>query len=155
MTTALSASLPTDPKTGLTLPLTRSLALPELAKHRAMIGIELEVLAKKFDRYGWERDRNSPAHDRIVTDWMDALQDYPLGEVRAACRACVIDDPKRMPNEGAVLAQIMDARRRHVAAIPKPNEVRPNVQPMTAARRANADEILAAAGFALRRGMPS
>jgi len=154
MTTALSASLPTDPKTGLTLPLTRSLASPDLAKHRAMIGIELEVLAKKFDRFGWERDRNSPSHDRIVSDWMDALQDYPLAEVRAACRACVVDDPKRMPNEGAVLGRIMDARRLHVAALPRPAEpprFSANAVPVQD-RRAAAARIFAETGFAKRIG---
>jgi hypothetical protein len=52
-----SRNLPMDPRTGLTLPLSRSLASQDLAKHRAMIAVELEVMAKKFDRFGWERDR--------------------------------------------------------------------------------------------------
>ena len=81
-----------------------------------MLGVELEVLAKKFDRFGWERDRNSPAHDRLLIDWMDALQDYPLDEIRAACRAAILANPNRMPNEGHVVAMIRDARRARVAA---------------------------------------
>jgi hypothetical protein len=82
-----------------------------------MVAVELEVLAKKFDRFGWERDRNTPAHDRLMVDWMDALQDYPLAEIRAACRAAILANPNRMPNEGHVVAMILDARRAHVAAL--------------------------------------
>lgn len=151
MTTALSASLPTDAKTGLTLPLSGSLDSQALAKHRAMIGIELEVLAKKFDRFGWERDAGTPVHDRMITDWMDALQDYPLDEVQAACRACVRDDPRRMPNEGAVLAQIMAARARLVAALPKPVEPARVLGPVSD-RRAAAARIIAEVGLSLTGG---
>ena len=101
--------LPKAPN-GLTLPLSRSLGLQDLAQHRAMVALELEVLAKKMDRFGWERDRNSPAHDRIITDWMDALQDYPLDEIRAACREAVKARPNSVPNEGHIVAEIMKAR---------------------------------------------
>lgn len=85
-----------------------------------MVAVELEVLAKKFDRFGWDRDMGSAAHDRMIIDWMDALQDYPLDEVRAACRAAVIESPNRMPNEGHVLAKILNARRLAVQALPRP-----------------------------------
>lgn len=137
-----------DGRTGLTLPLSRILASPDLAKHRAVIGVELEVLAKKFDRFGWERDRGSMAHDRMLTDWMDALQDYPLDEVRAACAAAVIDNPNRMPNEGHVRAAILNARKRHVSALPKPAELDAERVPVD---RARAAAIMAEAGFAPKR----
>jgi hypothetical protein len=84
--------------------------------------MELEVLAKKFDRFGWDRDRGSMAQDRIVLDWMDALQDFPLIEVRNACRAAVLSNPNKMPNEGHVKAQILAARRVAIAGQPKPVE---------------------------------
>jgi hypothetical protein len=113
-----------------------------------MVALELEVLAKKLDRFGWERDRNSPAHDRIVTDWMDALQDFPLAEVKAACVEAVLDNPNKMPNEGHVRAQIMAARARAVAALPKPTEMD---QPRPRVDKARAAAILAEAGFAPRR----
>jgi hypothetical protein len=111
---------------GLTLPLSKSLASPDLAKHRAMVAVELEVLAKKMDRFGWERDRNSPAHDRLLIDWMDALQDYPLDEIRAACREAVKDRPNAMPNEGHILAKILEARATMVRRLPKPPEPEPD-----------------------------
>ena len=131
-------SLPTDAATGLILPLSKSLGSRDLAQHRAVVAVELEVLAKKLDRFGWERDRNSPAHDRTLLDWMDALQDFPIDEIRAACRAAVIDNPNKMPNEGHVVAQIMAARAKAVAArkraAPPMEEPRPQPTPEERAR---------------------
>lgn len=96
-----------------------------------MVALELEVLAKKLDRFGWERDRGSAAHDRIVMDWMDALQDYPLDEVRAACKAAVLESPSKMPNEGHVISQIMAARKRYLALNPPSRAPEPEKKRMT------------------------
>lgn len=84
-----------------------------------MVAVELEVLAKKFDRFGWDRDRGSMAHDRTITDWMDALHDYPLDEIQAACRAAVINRPNSMPNEGHIIAAIMVNRESHITSLSK------------------------------------
>jgi hypothetical protein len=113
-----------------------------------MVALELEVMAKKLDRFGWERDRNTAAHDRIVTDWIEALQDYPLAEVKSACRAAILANPNRVPNEGHIVAQIVAARREHVARLPRRPEPEPDrqrVRPEEAAR------IAAAYGYAPRR----
>jgi hypothetical protein len=163
--TAVAATPPKDERTGLTLPLSRSLASQDLAKHRALVALEMEVIAKKHDRFGWERDRGSAAHDRILLDWMDALQDFPIEEVRAACRQAVIDNPSKTPNEGHVRAQIMAERARVVARNRRPSAVEPpqnwtreeseayqarvaldNINPE---RKAAADAILKSAGFNL------
>tara|TARA_R100000951_G_scaffold30805_1_gene26479 strand:- start:1900 stop:2271 length:372 start_codon:yes stop_codon:yes gene_type:complete len=115
-----------------------------------MVGFELEVLAKQVDRFGWDRDRGSAAHDRVLIDWMDALQDYPLGEVRAACKAAVLANPNKMPNYGHVKAQIIKARQLVVAAQPKRvSQAEP--ERATPEQRANADEIIKAAGISLTR----
>lgn len=149
MGTQLAArDMPRDEKTGLTLPLRTFLGSQDLAKHRAMVAVELEVLAKKYDRFGWDRDKGSAAHDRIITDWMDALQDYPLSEVRAACAAAVIASPNKMPNEGHIRAEILKARHRYVQSLPKPEE---NVGPVQRVTRERAAEILAEAGFAPKK----
>ena len=95
---------------GLTPLLSTLLGSQDLAKHRAVVAFELEVLAKKFDRFGWERDRGTPTQDRLITDWMDALQDYPIDEIRAACKTAVMENPKHQPNEGHIKAQIIKAR---------------------------------------------
>lgn len=143
MEIAIQSNYPKAPN-GLTLPLSKSLGSQELAQHRAMVAVELEVLAKKLDRFGWERDRNSPAHDRLVVDWMDALQDYPLDEIRAACRAAVMDRPNSMPNEGHIIAKIMDARAAFVRTARKPEPAEPPREKISADRAA---EILAEVGF--------
>lgn len=148
MTTEIAQRhLPTDPKTGLILPLRTSLGSQELAKHRAVVAVELEVMAKKMDRFGWDRDRGSMAHDRIITDWMDALQDFPLDEIRAACRKWVEDNPRKMPNEGDIRAKVMAARAKVVAFLPKPDDA-PPVERVTPEA---ASAILAEAGFAPKR----
>ena len=142
MTTAIATrQFPTDERTGLTLPLRTLLDSQDLAKHRAMVALELEVMAKKMDRFGWDRDRGSAAHDRIIMDWMDALQDFPLGEIREACRAWVMDKPRSMPNEGDIRARVLLARKRRMRIAPEPEKERPRVSPEAAA------EILARANF--------
>lgn len=113
-----------------------------------MVAVELEVLAKKYDRFGWDRDKGSAAHDRIITDWMDALQDYPLDEVRKACAASVIESPNRMPNEGHIKAQIMKARQKHIQALPKPAEFVEHIDRPTAERAA---QIIREVGFVMKR----
>lgn len=145
MTTELATrDLPKDEKTGLTLPLSASLTSQELAQHHAMVALELEVLAKKYDRFGWERDRGSVAHDRMITDWMDAFQDYPLDEVRSACAAAVLENPNNMPNEGHIRAEIANVRKHHVQRLPKPTECE---RPSKRVTPEKAAEIIAAAGY--------
>ncbi len=125
----------------------------ELKEHRAMIGIEIEVLAKKFDRFGWDRDRGSHFHNRLISDWMKALQDYPLVEVQAAIAQAVSSIPSKMPHEGHILKIILAERQRMIAAIPKP--VEPSYRSKaTAEERARGDEIVKAAGIALTKAKP-
>lgn len=116
-----------------------------------MVAVELEVMAKKMDRFGWDRDRGSAAHDRLITDWMDTLQDYPLDEVKAACRAWVLGNPRRMPNEGDIRNEILKARagvwseRRH--SVPPEDDGR---RAPTADEKARVADLLKKAGFAPR-----
>ena len=112
--------------------------------------MELEVLAKKFDRFGWDRDRGLYAQERQITDWMNALQDYPLGEVQKACAEAVLSNPNKMPNEGHVRAKILAARAKAVAAQPKPVP-QAETERATPEQRANSYEIIRAAGITLTR----
>lgn len=109
-----------------------------------MVAVELEVLAKKFDRFGWERDRGSVAHDRMVTDWMDALCDYPLDEIKAACVAEVLDNPNKMPNEGHILSKIKQARKKKLAVLPKQQEPKTKSKAIGQERR---EEIMRELGW--------
>lgn len=143
-----TSSHPVDAKTGLTLPLRTFLGSRDLQMHRASIAVELEAVSKKCDRFGWDRDRGTAAHDRIITDWMDALQDYPLDEIRAACREAIIANPNRMPNEGHIVAQIKAARAKRVAALPKQHETHQDRRPVS---KDEANAILERCGFTARR----
>lgn len=96
-----------------------------------MVAVELEVLAKKFDRFGWDRDRGSAAQDGMIRDWIEVLQDFPLDEVRDACRKAVIANPDRMPNEGHIRAEIMKARKMKVRALPPQPDADPPRPPIT------------------------
>lgn len=104
--------------------------------------------ASKTDRYGWDRDRGTPAQDRIILDWMDALQDFPLDEVKAAIRACLDDRPNRMPNERDVLFQVHKARARFLLMQPKQAVPDPDRKPCTAEAAA---KIMEEAGFRPKR----
>ena len=116
-----------------------------------MVAVELEVLAKKFDRFGWDRDRGSVAHDRTLTDWMDALQDFPLDEVQAACKAAVLSNPNKMPNEGHVKSEIMKARAQTVSRMPKLERGDERASDWTPDAAARMDEYVKKAGFTPRR----
>lgn len=110
-----------------------------------MVAVELEALAKKFDRFGWDRDRGSAAQDRLVLDWIETLCDFPLREIQEACRAAVRENPDRMPNEGHILQRIVAKRAEIRRAAPKPQE--PDIrQPITpkeqAARKRFAEQVL-------------
>lgn len=95
--------------------LSRALDSRAFDKHRATVAFELEVLAKKVDRFGWDRDRDTPAQDRLITDWMDALADFTLEEVKAACKQAILDNPNKCPNEGHVKRIVLNNRAKEAA----------------------------------------
>lgn len=99
---------PTDPKTGVPIPLTSLLAPQGLKEHRAMVGFELEVLSRKLDRFGWDR-MDQRVKMRLMQDWIAALQDYPLDEIQSAITA-ILGRGDKSPNEHQVKAEILKAR---------------------------------------------
>lgn len=145
-------TLPVD-SAGLTPPLRTLLGSSELTKHRAMVAVELEVLARKFDRFGWDRDRGSASQDRLIVDWVEALCDFPLSEIRSACRRAVQENPNRMPNEGHILQRIIATRAEIRRMAPKPSCDHPSQMNRPAVeRRAEAARIMAEVYGALRMG---
>lgn len=107
-------------------------------------------MAKKMDRFGWDRDRGTMAHDRIIQDWMDVLQDYPLPEVQDACRKWVSESPRRMPNEGDIKTLIAKARHEQWLAR-RANLPEPQAQPVARVTPEQAAAILQDVGFAPKR----
>ncbi|NJM13325.1 MAG: hypothetical protein HC889_16935 [Synechococcaceae cyanobacterium SM1_2_3] len=86
-----------------------------------------------------------------MIDWMDALQDFPLDEVRTACRTFIAGNPSKPPHEGHILSLIEAARVRFLQEQarlnppapepPRPKPVSPDV----------ALEILNSVGFTPKR----
>ena len=127
----------------LTPLLATSLDSQELAKHRALVAFELEVLAKKHDRFGWDRDRGTATQDRLITDWMNALQNYTLAEIQGACGEFTSEFPDKTPNEGHIRKIIIANRKKAIRSLPKAPE--PEREP--AATKEQAADILKAAGY--------
>lgn len=129
--------------------MTKLLSPPALDRHRAALGIELEVVSVKADRFGWDRMSND-LRMRLRQDWMDALQDFTLDEVRAACREALGGNARDAVNEEKVKALIIADRARRLAAIPKPPEPETKTERPDAETRARiANELLA--GFNPKR----
>lgn len=124
-----------------------------MLKHRAMVGFEMEVMASKVDKFGWHRDRGTAIAERLLTDWMDALQDYPLDEIQSACAYAIEENPSKMPHEGYVYKIIMRERAK-VAALNSKQESKPKqerqAEPSEEEKQRVADYV-AAAGFKPKR----
>lgn len=120
--------------------LSKSLGSREFQQHQAMVAFELEVLAKKVDRFGWDRDRGTPANDRQVTDWIEALADFTLPEVKAACKQAILDNPNKCPNEGHVKRIIEKNRAIEAAKFREYEPPKPRREP-TAEEKARVDKL--------------
>lgn len=139
------SAVPVGPD-GILTPLTQSLPQHDVDSHRAQIGMFAEYLSRKYDRYGWDRLPKSLKEENMA-DFMDALQDYPLDEIRAAARRCEADNPDKMPKEQHIKQKIQATRQRLSDIRRKPKQEPPsNVITQEAAER-----ILQAAGFTPRR----
>lgn len=124
--------------------LTKSLSPQELDSHRAQVGVRLEVLVRKTDKFGW--DRMDPNVRTILRkDWMDALQDFTLPEIDEACRAAVMANPDRCPNEGHIRGLILKERAAIRASLPKPAAPEPIIR-TTEERRAIVARVMASVG---------
>lgn len=137
-------------KNGITPLLTKSLTPQELDKHRADLCLVMEVMVRKYDKFGWDRMADG-MRKLIRLDWLDALQDYPLDEVRNACRIHTLEAPNKVPNEGHIKAIINRERAKVIAAQPRPAEVEPMRAKPTPEEKARVAQLMTDAGFAPKR----
>ena len=96
---------------------TKLLTSHELDRHRAALAIELEVQSIKVDRFGWNA-MNEALRKRLRQDWVDALQDYGIEEVRAACRTALAGNVRDAVNEEKIRGLVIADRGHRLAAIP-------------------------------------
>lgn len=130
--------------------LTKSLPPHELDKHRADVCLVMEVMVRKHDKFGWDQ-MNAGMRKMIREDWLAVLSDYPVDEVRAACRLHTQEAPNKVPNEGYIKAIIVRERAKLIAARPKPVAVEPVRREPTAEEKARVAQMMREAGFAPKR----
>ena len=89
----------------------------QLTKHRTNIMIEVEAILSSH----YQAETSSEVKYKILLNWVNMLQDFTPQEVLSAFRQQMIDEPRRKPNEGMIYNRIQEARKRRLAALPKPN----------------------------------
>jgi len=109
-------------------PKTERLGSQDFAEHQAQVSYELEVVSNKIDRFGWDRMK-SGMKDRLTLDWMQALDQFDIAEIKAACSEILRKKPKDVTNEQQVKSEIIAARARVLARLP--NELKPPEQTRT------------------------
>lgn len=121
----------------------QSLPPQEAVKHRVWIGVRIEAL---LDGY-WNSRPSDAVRVQIVSDWMDALQDFAPEEIDAACKAYLRGpDRARKPKTGDIVDLMVAARTELRRAMTRPEPPKPMPSPDPEAveeRRRKAEEIMA------------
>lgn len=91
--------------------MTSSLKPHEQDRHRAQIGLRVEVI---LDGY-WQTRPSDVVKAGILADWMDEMQDWHLDQITAALKEWRNSNPSRKPNPGHICA-ILKRRRGMVYA---------------------------------------
>ena len=120
-----------QPKTRLEL-LTKVLTPQELQSHVDLVGVRLELISRKYDRFGWD-NISAEVRSMLKADWNDKLMDYSIDEIDAAISQYVDDTKnKKAAHEGQIKAIIIANRQRVVASQPKaPDTYVPCENPIT------------------------
>jgi len=84
---------------------------------RAAIGMEVEASLKNGGY--WREPSSQLVKLKMLTKWMDALQNYSIEEIEDAFSKHVMNNPLRKPNEGIIYNIIIANRQRVVASQPK------------------------------------
>lgn len=137
-----------SPQSAPTLPArsyAQSLGSQERFKHRAFVAFRVEAL---LDGY-WNNRPEDAVRDMILSDWVDALEDFAPEEIDAACKAYLRGpDRARKPKTGD-LVDWMVARRTEIRrSLPKPPEPpSPVLTVPQEERRRQAEAILKSFGY--------
>lgn len=97
----------------------QSLGQRERFDHRAWIGLRVEAM---LDGY-WSSRPIDEVRQIILTDWMDALEDFAPAEIEKACKEYMSGpDRARKPKTGDILDLMVAFRAELRRALPKPPE---------------------------------
>lgn len=99
----------------------------QCAEHRGRIGVEVRIILNGY----WQPDESPEMQKAVLAHWLDALEDWPLDQVRGALISWQMDNPNRRPNPGHIV-QMLKKRRgeqyaQKLAALPKPAAPQPVV----------------------------
>lgn len=89
---------------------TQSLSRDEVERHRSQIGFEVEVA---FSAY-WRPDEPKHVRAGVLADFADALEDWPIDQVRWGLRQWRTDNPTRRPHPEQVAALLKAKRGREI-----------------------------------------
>jgi len=125
--------------------LAKTMTQSELLSHASKVELRLEVVSRKFDRFGWDQI-SKEVRTILKADWTAALLNYSEAEIDEAIRGYVDDVKNRKaPHEGQIKAIIIANRQHILGSQPKPPEPEePHREPMTAERR---EAIMRELGF--------
>ena len=114
----------------------------ELQSHVDLVGVRLELISRKYDRFGWD-NISAEVRSMLKADWNDKLMDYSIDEIDAAISDYVDDvRNKKAAHEGQIKAIIIANRQRVVASQQKPVEPEPErIQATAEQRQAIIDEV--------------
>lgn len=86
----------------------------ELQSHVTNLGLRLELVSRKHDRFGWDRI-SEEMKTLLRADWNAALMGYTIEEVDRAIADLTVSMPSKCPNEGHVVSEIMKSRKSELA----------------------------------------
>ena len=102
----------------------------EEAQNAALISTELDFLAYKLNRWGWEDKDRAAYRERATQDWVQKLRGYPVGEVKRAIgdyldwRADRVAKGKKInpdfPTESDIANRVQTRRKQAFHRLPKP-----------------------------------
>jgi len=114
----------------------------ELQSHASKVGLRLEIISRKYDRFGWDQISDE-VRTLLRADWTAALLNYSLDEIDAAITEYVNDTKNRKAaHEGQIKAIIVVNRQRVAASMPKYVKPEPErIQATAEQRQAIMDEV--------------
>lgn len=99
----------------------------QCAEHRGRIGIEVRIILNGY----WQPDESPELQKAVLAHWLDALEDWPLDQVRRELIAWQMENPNRRPNPGHIVKMLKKRRgevyAQKLAALPKPADPAPVV----------------------------
>ena len=77
----------------------------EIATHRAMTSVLIEVVLEGY----WRENMSNDMRSAILSDWCDELEDWPVESIKGALRLWRRENPSKKPNPGHIVQLLKKA----------------------------------------------